>query len=689
MWMDRVAGLAVGLAVLAGVAPAHGQAAAAAPVAAAASAAEGTAAQAAGLPPEMFFRHAELGDVALSRSGRQLAAIVNLNGRRALAVLPLDGQAAPKVVASYADADIRNFEWVGDEHLVYRLVDLNRGSGDQRIGPGLFTVGADGQGQRMLVRLRSDFLVTAPSPGRQPLAWHHTLLAVPRDAQDEVVIGRLLFDGGGDLAEILPLRLNLATLATRSLAEGAPERVTQWWFDPRGEPRVAAAARDGQVLVHWRGPGDAAWRELARMPSTRLAWEPHSVDEQGGLYVTVPSGREGASELRRFDFASGAPAKEALVRTPGFDFHGSLVTGPEGGPVLGVRAETDAQTTVWFQPDLKAWQADADQQLGGRVNRLSCRRCTSDDPVLLVESWSDQHPGELWLLRPRRSEGRWSRLGVVRKDVDPRRMATLDFHRVPTRDGLQMPLWLTLPAGADKDKRPRPAVLLVHGGPWVRGGHWAWDGQAQFLASRGYVVIEPEFRGSTGYGARWFEAGRKQWGRAMQDDLVDALAWAAAQGHVDPKRVCVAGASYGGYAALMAPLRHPGVFRCAASWVGVTDPRALMSRWDAWQDTSDEVRRHSLPALVGDPVADAAMLDEATPLLRAAEWKIPLLLAYGAQDRRVPLAQGEAFRSALRRAGQPEPEWIVYGDEGHGWLKPENRVDFARRLEAFLARHLN
>ncbi|MEK8053201.1 prolyl oligopeptidase family serine peptidase [Ideonella sp. DXS22W] len=655
----------------------------------AATTATTTANAAAPLPVEVFYRHAELGDVALSPSGRRLGAIVNVQGRRALAVLPVDGQGAPTVVAALSDADVRNFHWLGDERLVYQLIDLNRGSGAQGGWEGLFSVQADGQDTRMLVRTRWDFLVARPAMGRQPLEPYHELLAVPHGSTDEVVVGRMVWDGHGELREVVPLRLNVATQTTRSLAQGMPDRVTDWVFDPRGEPRVGLSAQGGQSIVHWRGPGDTAWREIARRPSTRVGWRPHSVDGQGVLYVTVPGGADGSVALHRFDFAAGRPEPEALVRAPGFDFDGRLITAADSGTVLGVRTETDAEVTRWFHAGLASWQIEADELLRGRVNRLQCRRCDSDDPVVLVRSWSDQHPGELWLLRPRRSEGRWQPLGPVRKDVDPRRMATLDFHRVPTRDGLQMPLWLTLPAGAARDRRPRPAVVWVHGGPWVRGGRWAWDEDAQFLASRGYVVLAPEYRGSTGYGARWFEAGRKQWGRAMQDDLVDALNWAVGQGHVDPKRVCIAGASYGGYAALMAPLRHPGVFRCSVSWVGVTDPRALMNRWDAWQDFSDEVRRYNWPQLVGDPVADAALLDEATPVLHAARWQIPLLMAYGAKDHRVPLAQGEAFVDALRRAGKPEPEWIVYPDEGHGWLKPENRYDFARRMAAFLARHLD
>ena len=335
-----------------------------------------------------------------------------------------------------------------------------------------------------------------------------------------------------------------------------------------------------------------------------------------------------------------------------------------------------------------------DRRLPGRVNLLSCRRCTGADPVVLVHSWSDQQPGQ-WLLHwPARAADApaqaWRLLGDSRRGLPAERMATLDFHRVTTRDGLPMPVWLTLPpAGAPGPAAPgarRPAVLLVHGGPWVRGGHWRWDADAQFLASRGYVVIEPEFRGSSGYGERWFEAGRHQWGRAMQDDLLDALDWAVQRGWVDPQRVCIAGASYGGYAALMGPIRHPERYRCAAAWVGVTD-LALLFDNSYWSDLSDEGRHYTLPALLGDPVADAERLRAQSPVHLAGQLQVPVLLAYGALDRRVQLAHGERMRDALTAAGRP-PQWLVYPDEGHGWRRPDNRVDFAQRLEAFFAQHL-
>jgi dipeptidyl aminopeptidase/acylaminoacyl peptidase len=256
--------------------------------------------------------------------------------------------------------------------------------------------------------------------------------------------------------------------------------------------------------------------------------------------------------------------------------------------------------------------------------------------------------------------------------------------RTKARDGLDLPIWVTTPrkdAPGLRDGK-RAAVVLVHGGPWVRGGHWGWDGDAQFLASRGYVVIEPEFRGSTGYGAVHFRAGWKKWESTMQDDVADALRAVAAKGLVDPKRVCIAGASYGGYATLMGMIRYPDLYRCGVAWVAVTDPRLLFE--NTWEnDSSDEARNYSMPAMLGDPQRDAAMLKAAAPLERAAEIRGPLLLAFGRDDRRVPIRHGTLMRDALRAQGR-EPEWIVYDDEGHGWFKVANRVDFWTRVERFL-----
>ncbi|MBA4178720.1 MAG: S9 family peptidase [Leptothrix sp. (in: Bacteria)] len=667
-----------------------GLAAAEAPRAAPAGPPPATLSHAALPAAELFFRNPDIQTARLSPGGRWMAATVGMgNGRFALAVFALERGTPPSVVAHFPDTDIRRFEWVNDERLVYDTVDLERGGGDPRFAPGLFSVRRDGSELRQLVEMRRDFVTAGRRPGERRLSLSHVLLKVPSGGGDEVVVGEWQVDGWGEPVTLVPKRLNVVTGHVRSLALGMPARVTEWLFDAQGRPRVATARLEGRQHVYWRAQPDAetaeSWVEIGRFDALRAPWTPRQVDAEGRLYVTTPDGPSGEAVLRRFDFTTGRPEPEPLVSTPGFDFAGSVLLDAESGRFLGVRVDTDTEQTVWLDPRMKAVQEAVDRRLPGRVNRLACHRCGEAAGALLVASWSDREPGEFWLWRgdPDAPE-LWLRMGQRRKGVGAPQMAAVDFHRYAARDGRGIPLWVTTPAGPASG--PRPAVVLVHGGPWVRGGQWAWEPMAQFLASRGYVVLAPEFRGSTGYGAAHFRAGWKQWGRAMQDDLADAVAWAAARQLVDPARVCIAGASYGGYATLMGLVRHPEVYRCGAAWVAVAEPALLFkSTWES--DLVDEVRLYTLPVLLGDPVTDAASLSAVSPVAQVAQLKAPLLLAYGERDRRVPLEHGTRLREALQAAGR-EPEYVVYAGEGHAWRRTETRVDFAQRLERFLALHL-
>lgn len=641
-------------------------------------------------PAELFFGKPDIETARLSPSGNWLAASIGMaNGRFALAVFAVDGSAPPAVVAHFRDTDLGHFEWVNDERLVYNVVDLERGSGDPRYAPGLFSVKRDGSETRLLVKMQYFRITGAARPGDRTLSPAHMLLHVPQGMGDEVVVGEWVFSRWGEVQALIPKRLNVVTGQLRSIAFGMPAGATGWLFDAAGRPPVALVRRQGRLHVHWRAQADAdaadAWREIGDFDALQAPWAPRGVDSAGRLYVTVPEGPNGVQVLKRYDFEARRPEAAALVSTPGFDFTGTVLVDGNDGQFVGVRAETDGETTVWFEPRLKALQEVIDRRLPGHVNRLSCRRCLQADRTVLVYSWSDQDPGQYWVWRGEADAPTlWRAVGQRRKGVNPMQMATLDLHRYAARDGRGIPVWVTTPARPAAG--PRPAVVLVHGGPWVRGGHWAWEPWAQFLASRGYVVIEPEFRGSTGYGTAHFRAGWKQWGRAMQDDLADAVAWAAGKQLIDPKRVCIAGASYGGYATLMGLVRQPEVYRCGAAWVAVAEPRLLFeSSWES--DQGEEARLYTLPAMLGDPVADADALREVSPVEQAARLKAPLLLAYGELDRRVPLEHGTRLRTALKAAGH-EPEFVVYEGEGHYWQRADTRVDFARRLELFLARHL-
>ncbi|WP_229445500.1 S9 family peptidase [Massilia sp. Leaf139] len=224
--------------------------------------------------------------------------------------------------------------------------------------------------------------------------------------------------------------------------------------------------------------------------------------------------------------------------------------------------------------------------------------------------------------------------------------------------------------------------------PYVRGTTWGWDPETQFLASRGYAVLEPEYRGSTGYGAAHFKAGWKQWGLAMQDDIADGARWAVAQGYGDPKRICIAGASYGGYATLMGLVNDPDLYKCGVDWVGVTDINLMYDgHWSFLSDLSDQWKQYGMPDLIGDQVKDALQLRATSPIQQAARITAPLLLAYGSNDRRVPIYHGRKFLDTVKPHNK-QVEWIEYEDEGHGWRLAKNRIDFWTRVEKFLDKHI-
>jgi len=287
------------------------------------------------------------------------------------------------------------------------------------------------------------------------------------------------------------------------------------------------------------------------------------------------------------------------------------------------------------------------------------------------------------LFRP--GEDKWQLVGRERPEIDPQKMAELELHRTKARDGLDLPVWVTRPAHAGGAAKPGPAVVLVHGGPHVRGTEWVWNPEAQFLASRGYVVVEPEFRGSEGYGSKHERAGYKQWGQGMQDDITDALRFAVGKGWVDPARVCIMGASYGGYASLMGLVKDPDQYRCGIALAAVADPRFMFDF--QWSDISSRSKKFDLPITLGDRKADDAIFAANSPLEQVARIKAPVLLVHGAVDRRVPIQNGERMRDALRKNGKVH-EWVLYPDEGHWFRYEANEVDYYRHVEAFLAKYL-
>jgi dipeptidyl aminopeptidase/acylaminoacyl peptidase len=299
--------------------------------------------------------------------------------------------------------------------------------------------------------------------------------------------------------------------------------------------------------------------------------------------------------------------------------------------------------------------------------------------MVLVAAGSDRQPLQYYLYT--RAPAGLLRLGEAHPAIHAEQMGWRDFHHYTARDGREIPVYVTLPPG--KPKGPQPTVVLVHGGPFLRGVHWDWEASAQFLATRGYVVIEPEFRGSLGYGAEHHQAGLRQLGLSMEDDLADAAQWAEQQGWTDPHRIALVGGSYGGYATLMGLIRFPDLFRAGVDWAGPSDLDLLYSTNlnSQWSQRSGEL------ALFGDPDADAAQFAATSPLRQAAQLSQPLLIAHGLQDPVVSSAHSYKMVSALRQANR-QVEWLPYPGEIHGWIYPADAVDFWQHVEAFLAKNL-
>ncbi len=641
------------------------------------------ATQAARPPIASFFANSAFGGASLSPDARFLAVRSGAPGKRDfLAVVNLADNSA-KVVASYDDADIGDFRWISNERLVFNTREKGVGVGNMRYAPGLYAVNRDGEKFVELADRVGAVHTTGTRVVRKILPWHTYLLgqAGPRNS-DTIYVQSYNFDTAGEVRSVDLLRLNTLTGFTQSVPR--PGNVTSWMLDHQGEPRLASSFDKDTVTLHYRDPASGAWRVLASYPAYgdgSKALEPLGFAPDGKLYVLARSSGRDTTALHVFDVASGKIDPQPLVLTAGFDFDGSLVTNRD--KVLGIRFTTDAESNEWFDLGMKAVQASIDKLLPATINLITVP-AQSDSPWVLVRSYSDTIPGT-WSLYNIQTKA-INKIADVRPNINPAQMGRQQFVRYKARDGLEIPALLTLPAGGAKQKLPM--VVLVHGGPFVRGGSWGWSRDTQFLASRGYAVLEPEFRGSTGFGTKHFKAGFKQWGLAMQDDLADGVRWAVDKGIADGARVCIAGASYGGYATLMGLVKHPDLYKCGINWVGVTDINLLYNGgWNFTNDTSDEYKAYGMPEMIGDPVKDAAQFKATSPIEQAARITQPVLLAYGGADRRVPVNHGTKFRDALQKTNR-NVEWVEYPEEGHGWSLEKNNIDFWSRVERFLDRHI-
>lgn len=601
-------------------------------------------------------------------------------GRHVLAISELAKPGDARVIAAVPDGDVHHADWVNEKRLIYTA----RMTGETIVEGEGGTFAIDIDGARIQHLVSWTFHVgragTRFKEKLLPYGWffHRSL----RGRGDEVLMEERNVRALEDRGIVALARLDTATGQLTRVDGGMPSGALSHVFDRNGDLRIVTTIEQDRHRVHHRAPGSSGWVVVEDRPVLDGGLiDPLFIEADGTWVVRSSRGRD-TEGLFSYDPQARRLLPEPLVAVDGFDVRGAITFDEAQQLISSAWVRADRWQPVWFDEKMAKVQKEIDASLpAGRVNQVRCGDCATA-ARFVVESSSDRVPAEFYVYD--RASRRLTQLGRERPWLAEGGQGRRSFHRVAARDGLSLPVIVTHPAAVAAGT-PAPTVVYVHGGPWLRGADTGWSAEPQFLAAHGWRVLEVEFRGSFGFGQKHFRAGWRQWGQAMQDDLADAVAWAVREKLADPGRVCIVGGSYGGYAALMGPVRHPGTYRCAASFAGVTDLTKMYSGF--WTDIAEHYRRYNLTQLLGDERADAEMLRRFSPINRVAEIKVPLFLAHGKEDRRVDIAHTERFATAAREAGLPV-EVLAFSNEGHGFSSQRNHARYLEALAGFLQRHL-
>ncbi len=459
--------------------------------------------------------------------------------------------------------------------------------------------------------------------------------------------------------------VNLESGAVKLVAEN-PGDVVGWGTTDDLEVKVAQAKKpDGSSEIRIRD--GAGWKTFVAAP---FGEEVGLIDltADGSALILSSTLNSNTARVLLKDIQTGTEV--VIAENPNVD-HGGVVIHPTKHAVQAV--DFPAGRQAWYVVDATVRpDFEAIRNLSGGDFGITSR--SRDDKTWLVGFTEDRGPVRYYAWDREAQKGTF--LFVHQPKLEGLPLAQMAAVSFPARDGLTLNGYLTLPVGVKAQNLP--LVLFVHGGPWARDT-WGYNPYAQWLANRGYAVMQVNFRGSTGYGKSFKNAGNKQWGKAMHTDLLDAVDWTVKKGWVDPARVAIMGGSYGGYSALAGVTFTPDVFKCSVDIVGPSNLFTLLASIPPyWAPLISEFHMR-----MGDPKTDEKMLHDASPLFSADKIKVPLLIGQGANDPRVKQAESEQIVAAIEKNGGGVT-YVLYPDEGHGFARPENRIDFNARAEAFL-----
>lgn len=603
------------------------------------------------VPIEVFAAPPQVESPALSPDGSRVAAKIGVAGKQTLVIRSLfDSKVPPKVVHA-GSADINWWKWVNDDWLIV-------GVGDQQMlwGEEVYVTRTMG--------------ISATGPGAVRLDWNRSgidaddLIWVARDGSPRVLLSRQTGIDTEDEWHPSVWEVDVSTgKATRVLHSVSD--VYEWEADPSGFVRLGYAYKEGDVnAVLYRGPGARKFDRIA-VPKGGSATVPHIFLPDGNaIAFSDAAGRAELYELALPSFTLG----KKLFTNGQYDLEGT-VSSVSGDGLDGVMLTDKRPRVEWLNPLLKDVQQALDQTLGaGNATIISWSR---DRSQMLVDVGSPSQAGAVYYWdtggdRMQRLE--WYNAALKNRTLSP--LKTIEYK---ARDGTRIEAVLTLPRG--REAKGLPLIVMPHGGPAARDSE-QYDWWTQFLAEQGYAVIQPNYRGSSGYGKAFLELGEGEWGLKMQDDLLDAVAWAAGEGIADVKRVCIVGASYGGYAAMRGAQRDGNHYRCAVSYAGVSD-LAAMQRYD---------RRFLAKKAKAYWKSQVRDFTAVSPKFHAATFGAPILIAHGAKDKRVPVKQSRMLAQELKKAGKAF-DYLEQREGDHHFSRGEDRLEFLRALKAFLDRH--
>ncbi len=598
------------------------------------------------IPMRDFFKNPEIAYFQISPDGKSMAFIQPFENRMNIFVRPM-GSSEAKRVTTITDRDISEYYWKGNNTILY-LKDFG---GNENFH--VFAVNTDGTKESDLTPFDSARVTIVDD-----LEDNDTDIIIEMNKRNPQV-----FDA---------YRLNVVTGELKMIAEN-PGNITSWRTDHEGKIRIATTTDGVNTSILYRATEQDSFRTILSTNFKESFSPLFFTFDNKNIYAASNLGRDKVA-IVKYDLASNKEL-EVIYENPDVDVESMSYSKKR-------KVLTEIDYTTW-KPQRKILDketgdiyAKIEKQLPGMIVLITSNNKSED--VFTIRNYNDRTMGSYYLYETK--TGKLTKLADRNPWLNADDMAEMKPITYKSRDGLTINGYLTLPKG--KDPKNLPVVVNPHGGPWYRDS-WTFNPEIQFLANRGYAVLQMNFRGSTGYGKKFWEASFKQWGKTMQNDISDGVKWLIDQGIADPKHIAIYGGSYGGYATLAGVTFTPDLYVCGVDYVGVSNLFTFMKSippyWKPYLDMFYE--------MVGDPQKDSTQLAETSPVFHADNIKVPMLVAQGANDPRVNINESNQIVDALKKKGI-DVTYIVKNDEGHGFHNEENRFEFYDAMEKFLAKYL-